>query len=320
MSTLQVKVLAIIGQGRSGSTILDNVLGEIDGWFSAGELHNLWKRGLVRGHSCGCGRPVTKCRVWMDVLDQARRRLGRPLPPPERVVDWQDSLVSPSRTQILVNETTESLGPPLSDYVALLDCLYGAIADVTGARLIIDSSKRPAHGAVLHLPAHISPFFVQLVRDPRAVSYSRRRTKTDADKREMRRDGPFRSAQRWRRRNQEAELVRRQHSAASSLLLRYEDFVADPRAAISDILNLVGETAEIPVSNDNEVVFGESHTAAGNPSRFLRGVLRLREDDQWVTDQKPGDRLVATCLSYPLLKRYGYRVRVGHEAASSHGD
>jgi hypothetical protein len=318
MATSQVKVLAIIGRGRSGSTILDNILGEIDDFFSAGELHNLWKRGLVRGHSCGCGRPLGECPVWMDIIDQARQRFGGPLPPPEQVVEWQDTLVRPSRTRKLVNVSRASLISPLKDYVRLLDCLYSAIAEVTGAHVIVDSSKRPAHAALLHLPAGISPYFVQLVRDPRAVSYSRTRVKGDVDEREMRRDGAVRSALRWRERNLEAEIVRERHSAASSLLLRYEDFVAAPGGSIADILSLVGESAEIPVSRDKEVILGENHTAAGNPSRFKRGSIRLRMDDQWVTDQKPGDRLFATGLSYPLLKRYGYPVRVGHGAAGSH--
>lgn len=321
MSITQVKVLAIIGRGRSGSTILDNILGEIDGFFSAGELHNLWKRGLVRNHACGCGQSLPTCKVWTEVLELTRQRLGGTLPPPESVVRWQDSLVRPSRTRKLIKETREGVGPPLAEYVALLDGLYGAIAEITGARVIIDSSKRPAHAALLHLPPHISPYFVQLVRDPRAVSYSRRRVKSDVDERVMRRDGPFRSALRWRERNREAEMVRRRHPSDSSSLLRYEDFVADPRATIAEIVKLVGESrAEIPVSSDKEVTLGENHTAAGNPSRFLRGTIRVRVDDEWVREQKAADRLVATGLSLPLLGRYGYQVRVGNEGAGSQAD
>ena len=42
-----VRVLYIAGSGRSGSTILDRTLGQVDGFFSAGELCNLWGRGLL---------------------------------------------------------------------------------------------------------------------------------------------------------------------------------------------------------------------------------------------------------------------------------
>lgn len=44
--TAEVKVLYIAGWGRSGSTILDNVLGQVEGFFSGGELSYLWERGL----------------------------------------------------------------------------------------------------------------------------------------------------------------------------------------------------------------------------------------------------------------------------------
>ena len=109
--------------------------------------------------------------------------------------------------------------------------------------------------------------------------------------------------------------MRRHHPSESSLLIRYEDFVADPQATLRDVVELVGETpTEIPVSKDREVVLGENHTAAGNPSRFLKGRIRLRLDDEWVTEQKPGHRFVTTGLSLTLLKRYGYEVRVGERA------
>lgn len=50
-----VRVLSIVGYTRSGSTLLDSILGELDGVFSAGELHYLWERGLLEHRTCGCG-------------------------------------------------------------------------------------------------------------------------------------------------------------------------------------------------------------------------------------------------------------------------
>jgi hypothetical protein len=135
--------------------------------------------------------------------------------------------------------------------------------------------------------------------------------KTDhVSEREMRTDRPFRSALRWRERNREAEAVRRHHPSESSMLIRYEDFMADPHATLREIVELVGETPTgIPVSKDKEVVLGENHTAAGNPSRFLKGRIQLRLDDEWMTKQKPADRFVTTGLSLTLLRRYGYKVK-----------
>ena len=40
-------VLYLLGKGRSGSTLLSMALGELDGFFAAGELRFFWRRGLV---------------------------------------------------------------------------------------------------------------------------------------------------------------------------------------------------------------------------------------------------------------------------------
>ena len=313
MSGSHPKVLLIIGRGRSGSTILDNMLGELDGFFSVGELHNLWKRGLVRGHTCGCGRPLTECPLWTSVLEAAERNLGRELPNPDQVVRWQDQFVRPSDTRRLLKVGSDGTGAPqLANYLSVLNSVYEALFEVTGERVIVDSSKRPSHAALFHLLPGVTPYFVQLVRDPRAVSYSRTRVKSDeVDQRLMRQDGPLRSAVKWWQRNAEAETVRRRYPADRSLTVRYEDLVSDPASVIESIADLVGETiVNAPFEGPKSMRLGKNHTAAGNPSRFKQGLITLREDDEWVSRQSSGDRWITTLISLQLLKRYGYPVRV----------
>jgi len=48
-------VLFIGGLGRSGSTLLDRMLGRLDDVWSVGELVHLWERGLSQNNRCGCG-------------------------------------------------------------------------------------------------------------------------------------------------------------------------------------------------------------------------------------------------------------------------
>lgn len=66
-----MKVLYIGGTGRSGSTILDQILGQLDGFFAVGELSQIWERGLVSRRKCGCGMPVPECPVWSPILARA---------------------------------------------------------------------------------------------------------------------------------------------------------------------------------------------------------------------------------------------------------
>ncbi|HEY6175374.1 MAG TPA: hypothetical protein VIX73_13045, partial [Kofleriaceae bacterium] len=66
-----VKVLSINGWCRNGSTIIGNLLNEVDGFFHVGELHFLWKNAYGDGSNtrCGCGLDLVRCPIWSRVLE-----------------------------------------------------------------------------------------------------------------------------------------------------------------------------------------------------------------------------------------------------------
>ena len=315
------KVLLIIGRGRSGSTILDNLLGELDGFFSAGELFNVFKRGLVLGHTCGCGQPVASCALWSKVMGSALSTPHGPIEP-ARLVEWQEEVAGAAADtrRLLRVRSTEKTSAALGSYVSVLGRVYAAIAEETGARVIVDSSKRPPHAAYMHLVAGVTPYFVHLVRDPRAVAFSRARPKHTVD-RDMRVEGAASNALAWMRRNLHSEAVRRRYAPGRSLLVRYEDFVAHPQRTLGEIVRLVGEQpGEFPFVGDNTATLHPNHSVSGNPSRFETGSVSLRIDDEWLRAQHVKDRLTTTALTWPLLLRYGYSLwppqdRVAEEAA-----
>ena len=47
-----LKVLFIAGTSRSGSTLLGQLLGQIDGFIHIGELRQLWKKGFGQNSPC----------------------------------------------------------------------------------------------------------------------------------------------------------------------------------------------------------------------------------------------------------------------------
>jgi len=59
-----IRVLYIGGWGRSGSTLLDLILGQAPGLFSAGEVREIWQSGLAENRLCGCERPFRDCSFW----------------------------------------------------------------------------------------------------------------------------------------------------------------------------------------------------------------------------------------------------------------
>ena len=94
------------------------------------------------------------------------------------------------------------------------------------------------------------------------------------------------------------------------LLLRYEDFVSDPKRALEQILEFVEEAPlPLPLVDESTVRLAPTHSVSGNPSRFKTGTVELRDDREWVHEMRTVDRLFVTALTSPLLRRYGYRLR-----------
>ncbi len=302
-----VRVLSIIGYTRSGSTLLDSLLGELDGVFSAGELYYLWERGLLEDRTCGCGERVADCEVWSAVLE---RSFGDRAPDPRQVVDWQSRAARTRHTPALL---AGGRGPiderALRAYSRTLSSVYRSIADVTGCEVIVDSSKRPSDGALTMLLDGVEASIVHLVRDPRAVVFSWRRTKRELDHpdaTDMPQRSVIASAAGWVGLNLAAEAVRRK-AGARGRLLRYEDLAARPRETIVEIARMIGApTTRLPFGSDDEVTLGENHTVSGNPSRFRRGVVPIRPDTEWRSRMDASDRLLTDVVTLPLRWRYGY--------------
>jgi hypothetical protein len=309
----RVSVLYVMGWGRSGSTLLGNLLGELDGFFHAGELRTIWALGLRGKRLCGCGVPLDKCPLWSAILMQGFDRLEGATDP-HTVAELQRQVLRGRHTPRLLQQLDghRSRWPALDTYASIATRLYHAIAQVTGTRVIVDSSKRPADAMLLGHLAGIEPYYVHLVRDPRAVAYSWRRHKQSPGggrRKEMLRYGTLTSSRNWLWVNVAAEAVRRRHEERS-VLLRYEDFVSWPRATIELIAGLAGEhPTRLPFIDDRTVRFRANHTAGGNPNRLTDRPVAIREDDEWLTHQPLVDRIIATAMSSPLLRRYGYALR-----------
>ena len=303
------KVLFIAGADRSGSTLLDVLLGSVNGFVAVGELSNIWQRGIVEGRLCGCGVPLLACDVWLDVLSST---LGHA--PCLKDAEEMLSLRARSTRVRHTRRILQGQRPELGHYLAILSRLYAAIARRTDSTVIVDSSKDPSDAAALSLTPGLDAFVVHLVRDPRAVSFSRRRrTKVQPDTSiptTMAARSVSRGTADWLAWNLGTELVTRT-IRERSMLLRYEDFIRCPEEVIARLITLVdGSEPMLPFSGASEAVVDVSHTVSGNPGRFTSGVVHLTVDDEWIVRQPVRDRIVSTAIAAPLMIRYGYPLGV----------
>ena len=301
----RVKVLFIAGADRSGSTLLDLLLGSVDGFAAVGEVGNIWQRGLLDGRLCGCGVPLPECEVWADALSET---FGH-VPEPGEIRDVlaiRTHLVRVRRTHDILHRQR----PEIGRYLGVLSRLYAAIARRTGSDVVVDSSKDPSDAAALLLTPGIDTFVVHLVRDPRAVAFSvRRRPKVQPDTAQpsrMARRSVVKATVDWLAWNLGTELVTRAIPDRSAFL-RYEDLAAAPREATARLAALVGHPSSTsPFFGPMDAIVEPSHTVSGNPTRFTDGPVHVSLDDDWIPRQPRQDRIVSTALAAPLLVRYGY--------------
>lgn len=319
----KVRVLYVSGSGRSGSTILGNILGQIEGFFSVGEVVYVWRR-LVNDWTCSCGARLSECETWKPVLDEAfggpeaidaraMSRAQRTSTRPRHLLP----MLAPRGRRLLASRWEEGYKDNLSRF-------YRAILNTTGGRIVVDSSKRPLYGYMLETMLEVELYVVHLVRDPRAVAYSWLRKKPNEPTTEklayMPRHHPVESSLEWNLCNVATEAFWR-FLPQRYMMLRYEDFVRSPRKSVERILNLLGEdpASGLPFTSERDVRLGINHNIGGNPDRFQTGTVRLRPDAEWARRMRPRDRALVTLLTLPLLTRYGYPVaedRRTSEAAS----
>lgn len=309
----RMKVLSMVGAGRSGTTVLASILGEVDGILSAGELRWLWERGVLAGRPCGCGSPPADCPVWGPVIERAVERLGGrdPQETAQRIVAAQREV---GRRKNLPR-VLASAGTGPSDWPALrlvqeaTGATCEALVHTTGMLTLVDTSKRPIDAAIVASVADIDHYVLHIVRDPRAVAYSWSRVKTftaGGTTRTMGRLGARSTARRWVTNALAAELLLRRTPRERRLQLRYEDFAAEPRSRVEDILSLLSHVRPTPFVDDETVLLGPNHIVSGNPNRFTTGRVTIRPDEAWRSEMPRHKQRGVALAASPLMVRYGY--------------
>lgn len=312
---MKPRVLAIAGSDRSGTTLLDTILGGYPDVFSAGEVWHLWNRGLRDGRLCGCGLPVNECPLWTKVVHRAW----------PQGIDW--GVIGSGDSLLRSRHSFDPLLPGLGRrYFERLEPLarqvgpvYEAIAEVTGAGVIVDSSKRPTWMHLLSRVDGIELKILHMVRDPRAVAHSRHRYKRQVDDkvdRGMTQHAPVSTAVFWNIWNLAIEGISR--SGIPFLRVRYEDLIESPVATTETIASFIGMSQSThPTLRDDSVELSAGHTVSGNPTRFDTGRVRLQIDDSWKTDQSRLNRIAVTSVTAPVARRYGYPIGSGTPVPST---
>jgi hypothetical protein len=303
------RVLYLGGLGRSGTTLVERLLGELPSVCALGEIVHLWQRDILDNERCGCGARFSACTFWKRVGQQAFGGWGNV--DVARVHALRD-VVERTRhiPRLAAAQLSAAQRADVREYANYYARVYAAAAEVSGAAVVVDSSKHSALAHVLRWADDVDLRVVHVVRDARGVAYSWTKTvarpETDGSD-EMTRYSPGRSAMLWNAHNAAFGLLARRGVAVRRI--RYEQFLSDPRAALRGLAEYVG----VPVTDADFGFLGDGyadlkvgHSAAGNPMRFTIGRLPLRRDDAWVRSLPSGQRRLVGAVCAPMLRAYGY--------------
>lgn len=305
-----VPVLYIGGWGRSGSTLLAHVLAEVPGFVSVGELRYVWQAGPEANELCGCGLTFAECPFWTAV---GREAFGGWENIDVNEVLALESAVLRHRNVplLLMGRLAPEHQRKVRRYAELTASVYRAIQQVSGAEVVVDSTKNPPYAYFLRAAqaSGLRLRVLHLVRDSRGAAHSWAKrmarpeiTNGDAFFQEF---SPLKAGVRWMECNLAFEALRRLR--VPTVGMRYEALAADPRGELERMFAEMGEAGEHDLSavGDSVEVSGQ-HSVRGNPMRFAHGRQKVRTDEAWRTGMATKTRSIVVLVTWPLLLRYGY--------------
>lgn len=305
-------MLYVGGIGRSGSTLIERLVGQLPGVCPVGELVYLYERGIAWGERCGCGQAFGQCPFWQQVGKTAFG--GWDEVDVDRIAALRSRV---DRNRYIPALASRAIRPgrreALDEYTSYFARLYAAISEVSGCQLVVDSSKHPSLAHCLRWQAGIDLRVLHLVRDSRAVAYSWssqvRRPDTDEDS-YMWRYSPAMAAGQWNAQNAALHLLAR--LGCPTMQLRYEDFITAPEESLRRVASFAG----LPAPGSYSFLGGDgaarwawlesAHSVSGNPMRFATGKVMISRDERWRTGLPTAQQRAVTALTFPLLARYGY--------------
>jgi hypothetical protein len=336
-SEMPVRVLEIAGLGRSGSTILDIVLGNHPHIESVGEAMDLIRTGWISRESlrgidpmrlrrpiCTCGKrldvlyvdtPDEACPFWSRVRREWVERAD-----PESIESYPKLRSNFERTRLalLIRQCLRLLyekrrqSASFRSYAGLTRAFFESIRAVSGKPIIVDSTKSPVRAFAHSLVPGIDLYVVHLVRDGRGVITSRRKTFKKDVRAGIMWDHEgypmWRTIVRWIGLNLVAEWVCTRLGPKKTMLLRYEDFVADPKGALERIGSLIElDLAEVADAASSGKPMQAGHNVGGNRTK-KSGIISLRPKlaEEWKPALSATEQRLSWMLMGWLMRRYGY--------------
>ncbi len=270
MSENNPRIIYIAGFERSGSTILDIMVGNMHNHFSVGEISFYPVNGIVDNEFCSCGSRVLDCIFWKKVTERWNKERQLSIEAYNRI-HWNNF-----RNKRFFNLMKNLMFPDreFKTFVADTRLLYQIVWQENGGQVIIDSSKSP-YRLLLLKKAGFTPRVIHVVRKISGVLYSAQKLiKKDPTKgieKELGNRNPANVLVTWLLNNL---FVRRFSSGLNRTVIRYENFIQSPESELGKIAPLEENYLALLKHNGP---FKAPHLVAGGRIRMEKQIFLQRE-------------------------------------------
>lgn len=303
-----IPILYVLSNGRSGSTLLDLLLGSHPSVFTLGEVQILPHELREHRDPCGCGTPIDQCSFWkpiaeskdLDELAYFRESHGagrvvrpkhlldrvRGAPRGERARDAET--FARANARIL-----RSIWQRANDRRAE-ESPGGQV------RWLVDASKDPYRLEWLKRDPEFDVRLIHLYKQPGSFVHSMRRGEGGVGPL-----GTLRQTLRWRVENGLMQHLFQRFAAERRALIPYDRLATEPIA----MLERIAAICDLDASGFSTDAFraAPQHGVAGNAMRWRSGGIRL--DEAWRSELPVGYRLAAGALCGGLARRLDERAR-----------
>jgi hypothetical protein len=306
LADARINLLYIASSGRSGSTLLELLIGAHSQLWTLGEFYVLPFALELSDKPCGCGTMVKDCPFWRPILDDSRVAdrgqsigrfrdgydVGRLLQFRELPYIWSRKSGGPGR-----QAEVEQFG---NDNARVLSAVLKQAREVKGPQVnwLIDASKSPYRLLWLKQCSHFNLRVIHLVKDPRAFVYSI----SKEDDGSMSRTRIARATFRWNAENYFFDrLFATRFGDEEVMRIQYEELARNPESVVQRIFDWLVVPYEGNVLGEFR---GVNHGIAGNPMRHRKG--GIKPDEKWREALSPAAQRLVRCVSSGLARKYGY--------------
>jgi Sulfotransferase family len=287
----KVKIVFVTGAaGRSGTTLVARLLGEIEGCVNIGEGQYLFdSKTRQEDAPCGCGNLVQDCPFWAEIEESV----------PDKVQEFAGRYVRTRNSPFLLMRYRRGpFAEKFREFLSTLETTYLEIARRTNCGVVVTTTKSPWYLFALTQLSKVEVYVVHLVRSPEGVvkSWSKRKNYSAPQ-------AALKILGEWSLHNLLFEVFGRRAHAYWRIC--FEDLPGNPQGILKSIADGVFQRPVVlPFTSPNRARVHTQHILVSNPDKLTGDEIIIRPAPQ--NSLPLGKRMLVKSLAFPLLWRYGY--------------